>query len=230
METPPRHTFRQLNYKLFQHQPLQSTTFLRDLDLSEWRNVKVAQEQLNCSPLHWGNQVHGTELQEVTPQSPQIVGNCDGLMTDHPGVGLLIRHADCQAAVLYDPRGHAVCAVHSGWRGSVQNIYGKAIQAMHDRYGSKPVDLLVSISPSLGPSAAEFRNYREEIPEEYWGFQVKPTYFDFWALSRHQLVAAGVSTSNIEIAGKCTYESPLDFFSYRREQDIGRHGTAVVLD
>lgn len=159
-------------------------------------------------------------------------GECakaDGLITDRLDLALLIMHADCQAAIFYDPIHHIIANAHSGWRGSVANIYRNTIEMMKKRFGSRPEDLLVGISPSLGPSAAQFIHYRIELPESFWAYQVKPDYFDFWEISRSQLIACGVLPHHIEIAGVCTYSNPQECFSYRREKRSGLHGTLVAL-
>ncbi len=152
----------------------------------------------------------------------------DGLMSAIPGHTLIMKHADCQIALFYDPVRHAVANVHSGWRGSVKNIYAKAIDQMHAKFGSKPADLLVCISPSLGPDNAEFINYASELPEEFWQFQVKPLYFDFWSISEWQLQNAGILPHHIEIARLCTYSNPHDFFSYRRDKTIARQNATYI--
>ena len=51
---------------------------------------------------------------------------------------LVIQVADCQAVLLYDPEKQAVGNIHSGWRGSVQNIIGKTVQAMTAAFGTDP--------------------------------------------------------------------------------------------
>ncbi|MCC5832228.1 MAG: peptidoglycan editing factor PgeF [Chlamydiales bacterium] len=166
---------------------------------------------------------------QVIEAEPQLKSEGDSLITDRPDLGLLILHADCQAAIFYDPVRHALANVHAGWRGSVANIYRKTIERMKARYGTKPEDLLVGISPSLGPNGAEFLNYRRELPESFWPFQMKPFYFDFWEISRAQLIEAGVLAHHIEIARLCTYTDADDFFSYRRVKVSGRHGTIAAL-
>lgn len=153
----------------------------------------------------------------------------DALISQERHLGLMILHADCQAAIFYDPFHHALGVAHAGWRGSVGNIYQETIRAMRSRYGSRSENLLVGISPSLGPFAAEFQNYRTELPEAFWPYQVKPTYFDFWEISRQQLLACGVLAHHIEIAGVCTLSNPEDFFSYRRVKASGRHATIAAL-
>ena len=117
----------------------------------------------------------------------------------------------------------------SGWRGSVHNIYQKTLKALQDLYGSEPSDLHVCIGPSLGPQCAEFKHYRKELPKSFWSFQVKPDYFDFWAISESQQIQAGVPKKQIEIARICTYENKEDCFSYRRNPTTPHHGTLATL-
>lgn len=193
------------------------------------RNRAQVANIVNPDALHHAIQVHGTTVIEVNPTSAATLPACDALMTDYPKQALMIKHGDCQAAILYDPVHHAVACVHSGWRGSVQNIYATTIEAMHKRYGTDPQDLIIGISPSLGPSAAEFKNYKKELPEAFWRYQTTPEHFDFWAISADQLTTCGVQPDNIEIAGICTHSNPQDYYSYRRETKTGRHGTVVML-
>ncbi len=195
------------------------------------KNITIALDLLGIPRAFSGQQRHGKEIAEITKaflaKAEEKI--CDVLMTNEPGIGLMIKHADCQAGILYDPKNHAIAAVHAGWRGSVHNIYKQTIEKMTARYGTKPQDLLVGISPSLGPLNAEFRNYRDELPPSFWAFQVKPLYFDFWQISRWQLEEAGVLPHHIEIAGICTYACEKDCFSHRRNPTTGRHATIVAL-
>ena len=109
------------------------------------------------------------------------------------------------------------------------NIYREAIQAMQQTFGSHPSELLVCISPSLGPEEAEFIHYQSELPEEFWSFQVRPTDFDFWSISEYQLQAEGILPHHIEVARLSTYANAKDFFSYRRDKTTGRHAACITL-
>lgn len=198
-------------------------------DLVEENRRRVL-EVLNVDKLASGHQVHGNEVAWIEADD-QEVGECDALMTDKQNIGLLIKHADCQAAILYDPVHHAVANVHSGWRGNVKHIYQATIQKMKNVFGTKPKDLFVGISPSLGPDHSEFIHYQVELPEEFWSFQIRPQYFDLWAIARSQFEAAGVLPHHIEVAGMCTYANEHDFFSCRRQKKIhGHNGTLVMLN
>lgn len=141
----------------------------------------------------------------------------------------MIKHADCQAAIFFDPVERAVGAVHCGWRGNVQNIYRHTVETFQSQFGSRVENLLVCISPSLGPENAEFINHERELPQEFLSFKQKVCHFDLWAIARWQLEEVGVLPQHIEIANICTFSDAGDFFSFRREKKTGNHGTVVVL-
>jgi polyphenol oxidase len=196
-------------------------------------SVKVNRERiskaLDAGFIVFPHQKHGADIVRVTKKNFSSVLQADALFTTEKNIALAISHADCQAAIIYDPAHEMIAVAHVGWRGSVQNLYAKLIEALKNEIGSKPKDLLVCISPSLGPCHAEFKNYKQELPEGFWAFQTKPHYFDFWAISRMQLTAAGIPDKNIEIAEVCSYCTPKDYYSYRREAKTGRNATVVVL-
>ena len=180
-------------------------------------------------------QVHGKTTVEIKEgllgdsQSIPESKSGDILITRIPNRGLMIKQADCQSVVLYDPDHRAIANIHCGWRGNVTNVIGEAVIKMQSAYKTNPSSLLAGIGPSLGPCCAQFINYRTEMPAEYWTYQVRPFYFDLWQLSRDQLVAAGVLKDHIQIAGICTSCQTQDFFSYRKEKITGRFATVVAL-
>jgi polyphenol oxidase len=196
-------------------------------------NVNVNREQiqkmLDLQQVVFPHQVHGTNVQRVNSKNTGKPIQADALFTTEKNVGLGVTHADCQAAVFYDPVHEAVAVAHAGWRGSAQNIYARVVEALQREVGTKPQNLIVGISPSLGSCHAEFKNYKQELPQDFWPFQVKPHYFDFWGISRKQLAACGVLEKNIEIIEICTYCNKDDYFSHRRDKDTGRHGTVIAL-
>lgn len=192
-------------------------------------NIQAAAAALNLATIYSCKNSHGIGILDVPSETEPTSQVADALTCSTPQAGLLIKHADCQAAIFYDPIHHVVANVHSGWRGSVQNIYSKVIHHMQAKYHSKPEELLVGIGPSLGPQSAQFINYKTELPEAFWQFQIKPDYFDFWEISAWQLRNCGVLPHHIEIAKIDTYLSTEDCYSYRRDKPTGRHGTIVAL-
>ncbi len=190
-------------------------------------------EAMGLAELISVGQVHGsgtlilTDRQGVRSQGE--LRGIDILITNLPGVGLLIKQADCQAVALYDPEQQVIANIHCGWRGNVQNVIGQAVEHLQAAFGSRPQALYAGISPSLGPCCAEFRRFREEMPPAFWRYQVRPTYFDLWQISVDQLLAAGLSRERIQVAGICSRCRAEDFFSYRRDRLTGRNGTVLAL-
>lgn len=192
-------------------------------------NREVAREFLEVNQIVFAKQVHGNHIEEVTLENQDKIPAADGLFTRLKGVALAITHADCQAAIIYDPKNEVVAAAHAGWKGLVQNIYGELIQTLIDKVGSNPKDLIVGVSPSLGPDHAEFVDFQKEFPKSFWDYQVKPNHFDLRAIGEKQLLDAGISKNNIEISSICTYSQKDEYFSYRREKKTGRNATMIAM-
>lgn len=196
-------------------------------DLSAVQHNRAAiLKALQLSKMEILSQVHGKRIICVDEESER---EGDGLVTAKPGTCLVIQHADCQAVLFYDPIRQVIAAAHAGWKGNVQNIYGEMVELLRRRYGTCPADLLVYISPSLGPTAAEFKNYKQEFPEEFWEFNVGNAYFDLWEIAKMQLKKSGVLEHHIEIAKICTYQDRPRWFSYRRDKVCGRNATVIGL-
>lgn len=193
-------------------------------------NRERIKKKLGCVLLVSAGQVHGSDVYVVKekPEDDIIVNGFDALITDIGGIGLMIQQADCQAVMLFDPEKKAVGIAHVGWRGTVLNIIAKTVSAMKHSFTTESGDLKAAISPSLGPCCAEFVNYHSELPESLHAYQVQPNYFDFWAISRDQLCAAGVRSESIHVAEVCTCCSQ-DYFSYRRDRETGRFASAVGI-
>lgn len=196
-------------------------------------NFKKVAEALSLKAMGISRICHRADVSEIKAFTYKEMPTSDGLMTSLKNFAIVVTQADCQAAIFYDPVNHAMANVHCGWRSSVLDIYSATVNAMKKTYGTHAEDLLVAISPSLGPENAEFINYRKELPEEFWQFRIKECHFDLWALSEWQLRKSGILPHHIQIARIDTYESP-DYFSYRQAihchfQPCGRQATIASL-
>lgn len=193
-------------------------------------NRETVRKALDLPKILYAHQVHGASIHRIRiGKNDEKVPTGDALFTTEKNLGLAVTHADCQAAIFYDPAHEAVGIVHCGWKGSAQNIYARMVEEMHRELGTQAHNLIVCISPSLGPDHSEQKNYRQELPRELWDFQVQPNFFDYWAISTSQLTAAGVLEKNIEISGICTHCDEKNYYSYRRDKETGRHATIVAL-
>jgi YfiH family protein len=79
----------------------------------------------------------------------------DALMTNVPGLLLVVRTADCLPVFLVDEANRAVAAVHCGWRGTEKRILEGAVRAIGEAYGSKPENMLAALGPCIGAGCYE---------------------------------------------------------------------------
>lgn len=188
-------------------------------------------------------QAHSDTIHRVA-DVPKAKLEGDALMTNVPGLLLVIRTADCLPVLLVDPRNRAVAAVHCGWRGTAKRILEKAVRTMGDNYGTKPGDLLAAFGPCIGatcyevgpevrdgflragfpPSAFAEYHDRGHVPEVYVPARspsapVRPgrSLLDLRAANFYLLEKIGLRKSNVhDIGAACTHCEP-SLLSYRRD-------------
>lgn len=76
--------------------------------------------------------------------------DADAMIADQSGFALCWAFGDCAPILLVDPRSKSFALVHAGWRGTAVGIAYHAVQAMTERYDTRPADLLAGIGPSIG--------------------------------------------------------------------------------
>jgi YfiH family protein len=195
-------------------------------------NLRIIRETMGARSLKGMRQVHGRDIAVIRQGDSTASGDplqADAMVTDAAGQALMVRQADCQAVILFDPMKKVISNVHCGWRANTYNLLRDAVRRMHDEFGCQPGDLRAAIGPSLGPCCAEFVTHERLFPETFRQFMVREDYFDLWALSRWQLVEAGLRKENVEVAGICTKCRTDLFYSYRAEGVTGRFATVVML-
>jgi YfiH family protein len=161
----------------------------------------------------------------------------DALITDRPGLPLMLFFADCVPVLIFDPVRRAVGVSHAGWKGTVARIAAKTVQAMGERFGTAPADCLVGIGPSIGPCDYEVDDLVVDALKEAfgnWQDFVIPRggkwMLDLWQTNRFQLEEIGVPRDRIEVSGVCTACNTTLFYSHRAEKGkTGRMGAVISL-
>lgn len=163
----------------------------------------------------------------------------DALVTQEPGVCLMVLAADCVPVLLYDPVCRVVAAVHAGWRGTAAGIVRKTVEVMQNRLGCSPETLRAGVGPSIGPCCFEVEAEVARVFQRLFPASaniVRPGntpdkyQVDLWEANRRELLEAGLQEKWIEIAGLCSYCAPDHFFSYRRQgEQAGRFGAGIML-
>jgi YfiH family protein len=169
-------------------------------------------------------------------QRGTIIREVDALLTNEPGVPLMLRYADCVPIFLFDPVHRAIGVAHAGWRGTVGKIATKTARAMVDAFGTQPRDLIACIAPSIGPCcyrigedvSAQVRAAFVDADELLIAQAGGGVHLDLWKANAQQLRELGVE--QIEITGICTADHTDDFYSWRAENaKTGRFGAIIAL-
>ncbi len=122
-------------------------------------NRQRALEALGCDPESvydvW--QVHGVNVAIAeAPRPPEMPHlQADVILTDTPGITLMMRFADCVPVFLHDPVRKVIGIAHAGWMGTVRGTVRIAVEAMQAHFGSNPGDIRAAIGPSIGPDHYE---------------------------------------------------------------------------
>lgn len=160
---------------------------------------------------------------------------CDALVTNDPGLGLVIFTADCTPILLHDPVTGAVGAAHAGWRGTAADIAGKTVDAMVENFGCRREDICGAIGPNIG--VCHFQT-DADVPQAMlaaFGRQIRPWivpredkyYLDLKQINAYALKRAGVTS--IDISRECTYCQHQRFWSHRfTAGQRGSQGAIIV--
>ncbi len=191
-------------------------------------NDRIVREAFSIPSLVRVSQVHGNEVLVIESHMGQgtkfLSLERDALVTDQPGLALAVLTADCVPVALYDPEKRVVAMIHSGWRGTCSRVAASALEAMHEKFGSDPQNVLAGIGPYIGPccykvDAPVYNAASEEFGDTARGFfqNAEPGQylFDMKAAIVQTLVQSGVKAGNIGISGLCTACREDLFFSHR---------------
>ena len=160
---------------------------------------------------------------------------CDGLITNTPGVALVVFTADCTPILLHDPVTGAVGAVHAGWRGTAANIAGKAVKAMCEAFGCEAANIRAAIGPNIAqccfvtdmdvPLAMIDALGDAALP--HIRSRRQKNYVNLKAINAQFLKNAGVT--HIEMSRSCTMCQSNRFWSHRvTKGNRGSQGAIIV--
>lgn len=172
-------------------------------------------------------QIHSDIITYV--DKPGSVGESDALFTDKRSIGLIVTVADCTPIFLFDTYNKVIAAVHSGWRGTRQNILGKTINKLIQVYNSKPENIFAYIGASIcqkcyevGPEVAKQFDSKYLLPNnDKFLLDVRGNCYD-------TLLQSGIPKEQIEVSDLCTYEQKELLHSYRRDGKLSGRMMGVI--
>lgn len=147
----------------------------------------------------------------------------DGYIIPEENIGSMIITADCNPIIIYDPIQNIVANVHSGWKGTIQQIGKKAAMLLHEKFSSHYEDLIVAVGPAIQSccfttkeeSFVEKFTTLESAEEKFVVKKGEEYHIDLTYLIKKDMLTLGVKAENILLSGICTKCHHDDFFSYR---------------
>lgn len=159
----------------------------------------------------------------------------DALVTDEPGLNLMVFSADCIILLLHDPVSRSIGAVHAGWRGTALDLPAKAAAEMGRLFGAQPANIQVAIGAGIGPCCFETHDDVPDAMRAAFGGGVEPYIapvggkwtVDLKAVNAWRLREAGLEAGHIDVCPLCTACHPELYWSHRKTGD--RRGVQGAL-
>lgn len=167
-------------------------------------------------------QIH-SDIIHVIDEIPEKKMAGDAMVTEQPGLLLIIKTADCLPILVFDKEKKAIAAVHCGWKSTSQRLIQKVVQGLEKNFGCDSADLQIAMGPCIGKDCYEVGvDVRQEFESNGLSLEVfhpRPFHKGKYSLSlrranRLQLLDVGIRESNIWAVGLCTHCED-DLLSYR---------------
>jgi YfiH family protein len=191
------------------------------------RELFVQKLGLRIDQLAIPMQVHSAVFSRAS--TPGSYPECDGLVTDMPGVYLCVSVADCVPIFIADTQRKAVAAIHAGWRGTSARIVERGVELLINEFQCNPEKMFAYIGPGAGACCYSVgQDVAEQFSEELTREERGKTFVDLKAANVAQLVAAGVLLERIEVSPHCTIGEADMFHSYRRDRERSGRMMGVI--
>jgi len=203
------------------------------------QNYKKICEELDVNYINLirPNQFHTDEVKIVNEKINEYLPdfnvkeyeNCDGLITNKKDKLLVTTNADCILFIFYDPIKKVIANVHSGWKGTLQEISVKTVEKMRNEYDCNPQDVICCICPSIRKCHFEVD---EDVKNMFWNkFNtlkeidkiIEPKgdkwYIDTVLINKVILQQVGLQEKNIIDSGICSVCNCDLIHSFRVEKE-----------
>ena len=204
-------------------------------------NLRILGSALGFDPekLVMSHQIHSDIVRVVTDKDcagllHRNYPECDALVTNTPGVSLLVFTADCTPLLFHDPVTGAVGAAHAGWRGTAQAIGAKTVEAMVREFGCDVKNIRAAIGPNIAQCHFETDADVPEAMLAAFGEGIRPYirqqgekyHLDLKAVNAFSLRQIGLE--QIDISDACTYCQNQRFWSHRFTRGLRGSQGAII--
>ena len=174
------------------------------------------------------NQVHGNNVQIVDKNSPKLIENCDGIITNEKNLPLMVMVADCIPILFFDEIQGVIAAVHAGRNSTFLKIAQITANKMMKELGCNANNIKVIMGPSIHTCCYEVSDELVNIVKASFGEKFcKGNNIDLHGINVKLLEEVGIRHIRIsEICTKCSNEP---FYSFRKDKHTGRFAGIITL-
>ncbi len=188
------------------------------------------------------NQVHGNAVRIVTAADrhaclSKTPYEADGLVTAEKGMPIMCFTADCVPVLLWDGAHGVAGAVHCGWRSSVADILGNAMEAMAS-LGAEPACVRAAVGPAIGRCCFETDDdvpaaitawLGEEASEGLFDRRPPKTMVDLRLANARRLMQLGVPAEGIDLSDECCFCRHDKYWSHRYTRGQRGSQASVIM-
>ena len=200
---------------------------------------------LNVNNIIRPNQKHTRNTKNIKQKqsttleyNPNYLDETDGLITNQKDVILSTTNADCILFLLFDPVKKVIANVHSGWRGTLQEIIITTIKQMETTYNCNTKDIICCICPSIRKCHFEVDTDVRDLFYEKFSYlsnineiieQTNDKYhIDTILLNKTLLLNVGLKEENIIDSNICSVCHSSLINSYRIDKENYKLSTALI--
>ena len=182
-------------------------------------DIDYIKEKYNIKTYYELEQIH-SNIVNILDDNYQNKTKGDALITNKKNIPLVIKTADCIPILLYDKKNKVIALIHSGWKGTLNNIVIDTLNIMKDKYNSQKEDISAYLYPAIRKCHFEveidvynqFKNKINNI-EKYTQKKDIKYYIDLEQLVIDNLKQNNIT--NIYDSKICTYCNHDKYHSYR---------------
>jgi len=181
---------------------------------------------LQTENVAYQNQIH-SDIIKATGYGGSV-GNSDAIITPRKGIGIAISMADCVGIFIYDKVEKVVVGIHSGWRGTKQQIVRKTLLQLQKEFDCEPENLFVYIAPSISQNNYEVGNeVAEQFDSKYLIPKDEKYLLDVAQANYDMLTDFGIPKLQIEKSELCSLNEKY-IHSFRRDKAMSGRAFGVI--
>ena len=189
------------------------------LNIFSSNQIESILKELNLNNYYELKQIHSNIVHIL---DNNFINNTEGdaIITNIPNIPIIIKVADCVPIILYDKENKVLSLIHSGWKGTLNNITINTINLMINKFNSKVENIYAYIYPSIRKCHFEveydvYSLFKDKIPniDKYTTKKKNKYYIDLQSIIKDNIYNIGIS--NIIDTNICTYCNHDIYYSYR---------------